>query len=132
DPMSVPTSSVTCTTSLERPRRSTVIATEVLEHCQDPKQVVGQIHRILRSGGICVLCHAIHPSVPSESEGLLPVQPRRVGAPLPRLLRGGNRSVQQPPAERLAHAPEATASPGVLLGLLDPLLASYKGVGQNA
>ena len=43
----------------------TVIATEVLEHCYDPARAVGEIHRLLRTGGVCVLStrflHPYHP-----------------------------------------------------------------------
>jgi SAM-dependent methyltransferase len=43
----------------------TVIATEVLEHCYDPARAVGEVHRLLRPGGVCVLStrfvHPYHP-----------------------------------------------------------------------
>ncbi len=40
----------------------TVIATEVLEHCYDPSRAVGEIHRLLRPGGVCVLStRFLHP-----------------------------------------------------------------------
>jgi SAM-dependent methyltransferase len=40
----------------------TVIATEVLEHCYDPSKAVGEIHRLLRPGGVCVLStRFLHP-----------------------------------------------------------------------
>ena len=33
----------------------TVIATEVLEHCRDPKHAVSELRRVLKSGGVCVI-----------------------------------------------------------------------------
>jgi SAM-dependent methyltransferase len=40
----------------------TVIATEVLEHCYDPSKAVGEIHRLLRPNGVCVLStRFLHP-----------------------------------------------------------------------
>jgi len=32
----------------------TVIATELLEHTENPKQVVSEFHRVLKKGGICI------------------------------------------------------------------------------
>ncbi len=47
----------------------TVIATEVLEHCRDPFAAVGEIHRLLRPGGVCVLStRFIHPYHPDPHD----------------------------------------------------------------
>jgi SAM-dependent methyltransferase len=47
----------------------TVIATEVLEHCHDPAKAVGEIHRLLRPGGVCVLStRFIHPYHPDPHD----------------------------------------------------------------
>jgi len=32
-----------------------VFATEVLEHCHTPQKAIGEIHRILKKGGVCIL-----------------------------------------------------------------------------
>lgn len=32
----------------------TILATELLEHCYDPKQAVHEMHRILKKGGVCI------------------------------------------------------------------------------
>jgi SAM-dependent methyltransferase len=43
-----------------------VIATEVLEHCRDPRQAIIEVRRILKSGGTCILTtrfiQAYHPT----------------------------------------------------------------------
>ena len=33
----------------------TIVAIEVLEHCYDPKLAISEIHRLLKSGGTCIL-----------------------------------------------------------------------------
>ncbi|MFL5737372.1 MAG: class I SAM-dependent methyltransferase [Actinomycetota bacterium] len=46
-----------------------VIATEVLEHCYDPPRAVGEIRRMLRRGGVCVLStRFIHPYHPDPKD----------------------------------------------------------------
>ncbi len=32
----------------------TVLATELLEHCYDPKKAVSEMHRVLKKGGVCI------------------------------------------------------------------------------
>jgi SAM-dependent methyltransferase len=103
----------------------TVIATEVLEHCQDPALVVGEIHRILRQGGVCVLStRFIHPYHPDPHDYF-----RFSRDGLAYLFRDFSETRIIPLGNRVQSAwlmlPERPRLLASLLGLLDPLVASY-------
>jgi SAM-dependent methyltransferase len=47
----------------------TVIATEVLEHCRDPKLAVSELRRVLKHGGVCIITtRFIHPYHPTPQD----------------------------------------------------------------
>jgi SAM-dependent methyltransferase len=103
----------------------TVIATEVIEHCQDPARVVGEIHRILRPGGVCVLStRFIHPYHPDPKDYF-----RFSGDGLAYLFREYSEVEIIPLGNRLQSAwlmlPGRPRLLAALVGLLDPLVASY-------
>jgi SAM-dependent methyltransferase len=105
----------------------TVIATEVLEHCHDPARVVEEIRRILRPGGVCVLStRFIHPYHPDPHDYF-----RFSRDGLAHLFRDFSEVEIVPLGNRLQSAwlmlPERPRLLAAFLGLLDPLVASYKG-----
>jgi SAM-dependent methyltransferase len=47
----------------------TVVATEVLEHCRDPRGAVAEMHRVLKPSGVCILTtRFIHPYHPTPRD----------------------------------------------------------------
>ena len=109
----------------------TVIATEVLEHCHDPARVAGEIQRILRPGGVCVLStRFIHPYHADPKDYF-----RFSRDGLEYLFRDFSAVEIIPLGNRLQSAwlmwPERPRLLAVFLGLLDPLIASYKGSGRT-
>jgi SAM-dependent methyltransferase len=113
----------------EVPRESdsldTVIATEVLEHCHDPGRAVGEIHRLLRSGGVCVLStRFIHPYHPDPHDYF-----RFSRDGLDYLFRDFSEVEIIPLGNRVQSAwlmlPQRPRLLAAIIGLLDPLVASY-------
>jgi len=105
----------------------TVIATEVLEHCHDPARVVSEIRRVLRPGGVCVLStRFIHPYHPDPHDYF-----RFSRDGLEYLFRDFSMVDLTPLGNRLQSAwlmlPERPRWLATFLGLLDPLVASYRG-----
>jgi Methyltransferase domain len=105
----------------------TVIATEVLEHCQDPARVVSEIRRLLRPGGVCVLStRFIHPYHPEPKDYF-----RFSHDGLEWLFRDFSEVGVIPLGNRLQSAwlmlPERPRLLAACLGMLDPVIASYRG-----
>jgi SAM-dependent methyltransferase len=101
----------------------TVIATEVLEHCHDPARAVGEIHRLLRPGGVCVLStRFIHPFHPDPHDYY-----RFSSDGLEHLFREFSTVEVIPLGNRSQSAwlmlPDRPRLLSMLLGLLDPLVA---------
>ncbi len=109
----------------------TVIATEVLEHCLDPGKVVGEIHRLLRPGGVCVLStRFIHPYHPDPHDYF-----RFSRDGLEHLFRDFSEVEVIPLGNRLQSAwlmlPQRPWPLAAIIGLLDPLVASYSRSGRT-
>jgi SAM-dependent methyltransferase len=109
----------------------TVIATEVLEHCSDPARVVGEIRRLLRLGGVCVLStRFIHPYHPDPKDYF-----RFSRDGLEHLFRDFTSVEIIPLGNRLQSAwlmlPQRPRPLAALFGLLDPVIASYKGSART-
>jgi SAM-dependent methyltransferase len=108
-----------------------VIATEVLEHCYDPARAVGEIHRMLRRGGVCVLStRFIHPYHPDPKDYF-----RFSRDGLEHLFRDFSDVEIVPLGNRIQSAwlmiPGRPRLLAAFVSLLDPLVASYKGSGQG-
>src|SRR3954447_14173811 len=108
-----------------------VIATEVLEHCYDPARAVGEIHRMLRPGGVCVLStRFIHPYHPDPKDYF-----RFSSDGLQYLFREFSEVEIIPLGNRLQSAwlmlPGRPWVLAAIIGLLDPLVASYSRSGRT-
>jgi SAM-dependent methyltransferase len=104
----------------------TIICTEVLEHCRDPKRVVDELRRLLRPGGVCVLStrflYLYHPT-PKDYF-------RFTADGLSELFKGWSEVEIRPLGSRLEAAwmlvPRRGLLWGWLVGLFDPLVSSVR------
>lgn len=104
----------------------TIICTEVLEHCRDPKRAVDELRRLLRPGGVCVLSTRFlflyHPT-PKDYF-------RFTADGLSELFQAWSEVEIRPLGNRLEAAwmlvPRRGRLWGWLVGLLDPLVSSVR------